>query len=123
MEELLSSSMLHQRTHGAHCSALADSSGILVCRDDIGRHNTIDMLGGYVLLEGIECTDKFLATTGRISTEMVSKVFNLGIPVIISHSAVTSRAVIFASDAGITLIGFVREGTMKIYTHKRRVTL
>ncbi|MCX5852093.1 MAG: formate dehydrogenase accessory sulfurtransferase FdhD [Deltaproteobacteria bacterium] len=123
MKDLLSSSTLHERTHGAHCSALADNTGILVFRDDIGRHNTIDMLGGHALLTGIACTDKFLATTGRISTEIVSKVFNLGIPVIISHSAATSRAVRFADDAGITLIGFVRGETMKIYAHERRVTL
>ena len=123
MEELLSSSALHRRTHGAHCSALADNGGIIISRDDIGRHNTIDMLGGYALLRGIDCTNTFLATTGRISAEMASKAFNLAIPVIISHSAATSRAVGFADEAGITLIGFVRGGTMKIYTHERRVTV
>lgn len=121
MEKLLISSELHRETHGAHCSALADKKGIIAFRDDIGRHNTIDMLGGYALLEKIDCSDKIVATTGRVSTEIASKVFNLGIPVIVSHSVPTTRAVTFSQDAGITLIGYVRNGKMKIYTNKKRV--
>lgn len=121
MKEVLSSSRLHRLTHGAHCSALAGPEGIITFRDDIGRHNTIDMLGGYALLEGIDCRDKILATTGRVSQEIASKAYHLGIPVIISHSVPTSRAVSFARDAAITIIGYVRDGKMKIYTHERRV--
>jgi FdhD protein len=121
MEELLSSSLLHRITHGAHCSALADPEGIITFRDDIGRHNTIDMLGGYALLENIDCRDKILATTGRVSEEIASKAFHLGIPIIISHSVPTSRAVTFSRNAGITIIGFVRDEKMKIYANERRV--
>ena len=121
MEELLSSSLLHRITHGAHCSALADPEGIITFRDDIGRHNTVDMLGGYALLENIDCRDKILATTGRVSQEIASKAFHLGIPIIISHSVPTSRAVTFALDAGITVIGYVRDAKMKIYANERRV--
>lgn len=123
MEELLTSSSLHKKTHGAHCSALADPDGIIAFRDDIGRHNTIDMLGGYAFVEKIDCRDLIMATTGRISQEIASKVFYLGIPIIISHSVPTSRAVKFSRDAGITIIGYVREGKMKIYSHERRVIL
>ncbi len=121
MEVLLSSSPLHKRTHGAHCSALADGKGIIAYRDDIGRHNTYDMLGGYALLEGIDCSDKIVVTTGRVSTEIVMKVYRMGIPVIISHAVPTSRALELCRDAGITLIGYVRKGTMKIYAHEERV--
>jgi FdhD protein len=121
MEALLSSSLLHRITHGAHCSALADPQGIITFRDDIGRHNTIDMLGGYALLENIDCRDKILATTGRVSEEIASKAFHLGISIIISHSVPTSRAVTFARDAGITIIGYVRDEKMKIYANERRV--
>ncbi|MEA3470420.1 MAG: formate dehydrogenase accessory sulfurtransferase FdhD, partial [Thermodesulfobacteriota bacterium] len=108
MKELLASSLLHRMTHGAHCSALADPDGIITFRDDIGRHNTVDMLGGYALLEKIVCRDKIMATTGRVSEEIASKAFRLGIPIIISHSVPTSRAVTFSRDAGITIIGYVR---------------
>jgi FdhD protein len=121
MKELLASSLLHRITHGAHCSALADPNGIIAFRDDIGRHNTIDMLGGHALLENIDCRDKILATTGRVSEEIASKAFHLGIPIVISHSVPTSRAVTFSRDAGITIIGYVRNEKMKIYANERRV--
>ena len=122
MESLLDSSYLHNITHGTHCSALANGNGILVLREDIGRHNTIDMIGGYTLLEGIDCSDKIILTTGRVSSEIVNKVGKLGAPVIISHSAPTSHAIHLLKEAGITLIGYVRGGKMNIYSHEGRVS-
>ena len=121
MESLLHSSYLHNTTHGTHCSALADSNGILVLREDIGRHNTIDMLCGYALLKGIDCSDKIILTTGRVSSEIVNKIGKLGAPVIISHSAPTSRAIHLLREAGVTLIGYVRGGKMNVYSQERRV--
>ncbi|MCD6487089.1 MAG: formate dehydrogenase accessory sulfurtransferase FdhD [Syntrophobacterales bacterium] len=121
METLLSSSKLHRVTHGTHCSALADTKGIIVSRDDIGRHNTIDMLGGYTLLNGIDCSDKIIIKTGRVSSEIAEKVWTMGIPIVISHSVPTSEAVNILENAGITLIGHVRNGSFKIYSNERRV--
>lgn len=121
MEELLTSSPLHRETHGTHCSALADTEKILVLRDDIGRHNTIDMLGGYALLNGIDCSDKVIVKTGRVSSEIAEKVWTLGIPIMISHSVPTSEAVDILKKAGITLIGHVRGGAFKVYSNERRV--
>ena len=121
MENLLSSSKLHSATRGTHCSALADINGIIVSREDIGRHNTIDMLGGYSLLEGIDLSDKIIVTTGRVSSEIVTKVWKMGAPVIISHSAPTSRAITLSKEAAITIIGYVRGGKMKVYSHEERV--
>jgi formate dehydrogenase assembly factor FdhD len=51
MDQLIAASDLHEATHGTHCSGLADRSGMIVTREDIGRHNTLDMLGGHMLLE------------------------------------------------------------------------
>ena len=121
MEVMLSSSKLHRMTHGTHCSALADTEGIIVSRDDIGRHNTIDMLGGYTLLNGIDCSDKIIVKTGRVSSEIAEKIWTMGIPIVISHSVPTSEAVSILRDAGITLIGHVRNGSLKIYSNERRV--
>jgi FdhD protein len=121
MEELVDRSVLHNTSHGTHCSALGDKDGILICREDIGRHNTIDMIGGYTLLHQMDCSDKILMTTGRISSEMVNKVWNLGIPVIITRSAPTAEAIRVLEGAGMTLVGYVREGKMNVYTHKDRV--
>jgi len=121
MEELINHSVLHNVSHGTHCSALADEKGIIISREDIGRHNTIDMIGGRMLLDDWDGADKILLTTGRISSEMVQKVWTLGIPVIITRSAPTSEALRLLGEAGITLIGYVRNGQMNVYTHEKRV--
>ncbi len=121
MEIMLSSSELHRMTRGTHCSALADKEGIIVSRDDIGRHNTIDMLGGYILLNNIDCSDKIIVKTGRVSSEIAEKVWTMGIPIVISHSVPTSEAVSILKDAGITLVGYVRGGTFKVYSKEGRV--
>lgn len=121
MEELLTSSELHRMTHGTHCSALADTEKILASRDDIGRHNTIDMLGGYALLGNIDCSDKIIVKTGRVSSEIAQKAWTLGVPIMITHSVPTSEAVDVLRGAEITLIGHVRNKTFKVYTNERRV--
>lgn len=121
MEELVDRSVLHNTSHGTHCSALGDIQGMIISREDIGRHNTIDMIGGYTLLHDIDCADKILMTTGRISSEMVNKVWNLGVPVIITRSAPTAEAIRVLEGAGMTLVGYVRNGRMNVYTHHNRV--
>ncbi|MEA1936257.1 MAG: formate dehydrogenase accessory sulfurtransferase FdhD [Thermodesulfobacteriota bacterium] len=121
MDNLLNSSKLHSATRGTHCSALADINGVIVSREDIGRHNTVDMLGGYSLLEEVDCSDKIIVTTGRVSSEIATKVWKMGIPIIMSRSAPTSRAITLAKDAGITIIGYVRDGKFRVYSHEERV--
>jgi FdhD protein len=123
MDELLNGSAIHNRTGGTHCSALALRKKITILREDIGRHNTIDMLGGYALLQNISLKKAILLTTGRISSEIVYKVWNMGIPVIVSHSAPTANAVTLSKKANILLIGYVRKGNMNIYSQERRVII
>lgn len=121
MSALLHSAVMHDATRGTHCSALATPGRIIVSREDIGRHNTIDMLGGHALLKGLPLSDKVILTTGRVSAEIVQKIRTMGVPVIISHSAPTSRAVALSADLGITLIGYVRNGKMRVYAHPERI--
>jgi FdhD protein len=123
MDDLLNGSAVHNQTGGTHCSALAMGRKIIALREDIGRHNTIDMLVGFSILRNINLSEAIILTTGRISSEIVYKVWNIGIPVIISHSAPTANAVKLSSEANITLIGYVRGGTMNIYSHERRVKI
>jgi FdhD protein len=115
MDALLKATVIHERTRGTHCSALADAKGILAAREDIGRHNTIDMLCGWALTEGIDLVDKLLLTTGRVSSEIVSKAWRMGVPVIVSHSAATSRAVMMAESLGIVVVGYVRGASFTVY--------
>jgi FdhD protein len=118
MDALLEATVIHERTRGTHCSALADAREILAAREDIGRHNTIDMLCGWALLEGVDLADKILLTTGRVSSEIVSKAWRMGVAVIVSHSAATSRAVMMAESLGITVVGYVRGGKFIVYAGK-----
>jgi FdhD protein len=121
MEQLDAAATIHKATSGTHCSGLADSSGMIIAREDIGRHNTIDMLGGYMLLEGIGSSDKAIVTTGRVSSEIVLKVRRMGIPVIVSHSAATTRALALCKDLGMILVGYVRGGKFNVYANGNKI--
>jgi FdhD protein len=79
------------------------------------------MLGGYMLLEGIESSDKALVTTGRVSSEIVLKVRRMGIPVIISHASTTTRALALCKDLGMTIVGSVRGGKFKVYANGNKI--
>lgn len=116
MEELQQASVIHEATRGTHCSGLAASLGMILTREDIGRHNTIDMIGGHMLLEGMEGSDMVIVTTGRVSSEIVTKVRAMGVPVIVSHSAPTTRAIVICRELDMTLVGCVRGGTFRVYT-------
>jgi FdhD protein len=123
MDALLAATVIHERTRGTHCSALAGLQGILAAREDIGRHNTIDMLCGWALTEGVDLADKLLLTTGRVSSEIVSKAWRMGVPIIVSHSAATSRAVMMAELLGIVIVGYVRSGKFIVYAGKEKIRL
>ena len=123
MKELNRLSDLYRETRGVHNSALADGEKILVFRDDIGRHNAVDKIRGACFLEDISLGDKFLVTTGRMSSEIVVKVAKMGVPILISRSAPTSLALDLAERIGLTLIGYVRGEKMTVYTGKQRVLL
>jgi len=114
---------MHRETGALHAAGFfVPGTGLLSLREDIGRHNAIDMLSGYALLQGMDCADKMVFRTGRVSAEIVGKLWNMGIQLVASLSVPTSEAVRLASGAGMTLVGSVRGGRMKIYTHEERVT-
>jgi FdhD protein len=121
MDQLLAASQIHDATRGTHCSGLAGGSGMIITREDIGRHNTIDMLGGHMLLEDMDPAGKALVTTGRVSAEIVAKAGRMGVFVIVSHSAPTTKAVALCRDLGMTLVGYVRNGSFKVYAEGQRI--
>ena len=121
IEEFVHRSEVFEATGGVHSAALCDTRHILVFSEDIGRHNAIDKVFGECLLKALPTDDHIVITSGRVSSEIVNKVVERNIPILISKSAPTNRGVELAADLGITLIGFVREGRMNLYTHTRRV--
>jgi FdhD protein len=77
--------------------------------EDIGRHHALDKVIGAALLQGIPMNETLVASTGRMASEMVSKICRAGIPIIATKAAVTDRGVALAKEYGVTLIGFVRD--------------
>lgn len=116
-------SEMYKMTGGVHSAALCSTTEMLVCCDDIGRHNAIDKILGRCLLENIPVDGHIMVSTGRISSEMLLKVAKQNIPIVISKSAPTALGVKLAEEVGLTLIGFVRGKRMNVYTHDWRVSI
>ncbi len=113
---------LYRQTQGVHTSGLFTPNGeLLALAEDIGRHNTLDKLLGLCLLEDIQSDGALLLTTGRVSTEMMSKAAKLGAPITASLTALSSGALKLAEEWGITAVGYARGRNMRIYTHPERV--
>jgi FdhD protein len=121
MKEFQKKSEIFLKTGCVHASAIADLKGILIFREDIGRHNAVDKVIGNALSNGILFEDKILLSTGRISSEIIFKVQKCKIPVIVSKSAPTNQAVKLSKDLNITLVGFARGNRMNIYSNEERI--
>lgn len=114
-------STLYQATRGCHNACLATPEKILIFREDIGRHNAIDMIGGQCFLDNISTRDKLIVTTGRIASEILLKAIRLGVPILSSGAAATRFSIDLARKTNMTLIGQVEQGRIIVYNSGGRI--
>ncbi len=119
--DLRAAETLYPITRGVHASALCTSTALRFVAEDVGRHNTVDKLWGKAMLSGEQTAGSLLVTTGRISSEMLGKAAKMQIPLVVSRTSPTSRTVEMAQAWNITIIGYVRQNSMRVYTVPERI--
>lgn len=125
-DELLAGlSKTRDKTNGVHSGIIFDQTHqkILVYREDVGRHNVFDKLYGWVLRNHVEISDKIIVFSGRCSSEMMLKLWRMGIGAVAAKSVPTTLSLELAHKLGITLCARMTPGSFCVYTHPERIEI
>lgn len=113
-----------RKTGGVHVAALYSSNGHLTaCAEDIGRHNAVDKVIGMSAPKTLNFSQSFLASSGRLTGDIVLKAARVGIPIVASLAAAVDSGIEVAKRTHLTLIGFVRGKRMNVFTFPERITV
>lgn len=123
MRKMQEESHVFKGTGGVHNAAICSKDDMIVSRTDIGRHNALDKLYGYCILNNIPVRDKILVFSGRISSEVLTKAAKIGVGIVLSKSAPTNLAIELAEDLNITAVGFIRGSSFNVYSHPERIII
>lgn len=121
MSDVQDAAVLYRTARGIHTSGLSDGDRVLMVAQDVGRHNTIDRLWGQCLRRGQPTEDLILLSTGRISSEMLNKAAKMRIPLVASRTSPTALSIELARAWNITLVGYLRTGSLRVYTAAERL--
>jgi FdhD protein len=112
---------LYLKAGAIHGCVLCQRDKPLVYLEDVGRHNAVDKIAGYMFLNGVSPQDKIFYTTGRLTSEMVIKTVKMGIPILLSRSGFTAWGVELARQAGLTLVGRMRGKRFVVLSGEERL--
>jgi FdhD protein len=121
MRDLNYQAVLYRQSRGVHTSALSDGEQLVILAEDVGRHNTLDKIRGEALLQRIDTRDHILMTSGRISSEMITKARKMGVPIVASRTSPTATSVQLARRWNITLVGYARAPQLRVYAGAERI--
>jgi FdhD protein len=120
LETIRQQDSIHRRAGSVHGCALFCGAEMLMFVEDVGRHNAIDTIAGWMAMHGIDGADKAFFTTGRLTSEMVMKSAQIGVPIVVSRNGVTAMGFELASRLGITLFGRAANRHFLCYTGAER---
>jgi FdhD protein len=121
LNEITTHNEVYKKAGAVHGCALCYDTNILKFVEDVGRHNAADAISGWMWLEHQQGGDKIFYTTGRLTSEMVMKSANMGIPVLLSRSGVTNMGLELARDLGIVMIARAKGKAFLVYNGEDQI--
>ncbi|MDX1518671.1 MAG: formate dehydrogenase accessory sulfurtransferase FdhD [Gammaproteobacteria bacterium] len=112
---------VYKSAGAVHGCALCDGDNIIEFIEDVGRHNAVDAIAGKMWLDDVSGSDKIFYTTGRLTSEMVIKVAQMGIPALLSRSGITRMGLKLAQDLGVTLLSRAKNKHFLVYNGRENI--